>query len=319
MKSSGISRPATLSAAFLLTAMASHGDVLSKTSSFLRSATPSYTADSLDGSSGVVDGAFAPFSPADSDLGVQQILQPTPPVAPIYLTLGVDFQYTDNAPAAIGVAHDRSALMAALAGISWRPHIDKGWFADIGLSQEYYDFDDGDAMDFENGLFYVGVVKNMVDLDDTIFFARLEHQRITTGSLFEGDYHANRVRTGLQKSLFSTPHHEITGGISAAFDLSGGPDALERDEYALELAHTYSITPNLFLTTSARSVAWNYDQGGRDDSLNIIGTELSYNLSESSSITAGLFYTQNDSNTPFGFNDYKSWQGGLSLGYVLSF
>ena len=303
----------------LVLAATSHADILTNTSAFLRSGNPSYTAEGLDGSSGAADGAYAPFSPADSDLGVQQILQPTPAVAPIYLTLAADLQYTDNAPAAIGVAHDSSFMLATLLGISWKPHIQQGWFADIGFSQEYYEFDDGDALDFENGLIYAGVVKNLVDLDDTIFFARVEHQRITSGSLWDSDYFANRVRAGLQKSLYSTPHSELTGAISYAYDFGGGPVALERDELAIDLNYTYTITPKLFATASARTAFWDFEMGGREDTLHTAGVELSYNLSDASTISTGLYYTQNDSNTPGGINDYKAWQGGFTVGYVHSF
>ncbi|MDX1679996.1 MAG: outer membrane beta-barrel protein [Akkermansiaceae bacterium] len=303
----------------VLSAVALHADVLTETSSFLRSGNPSYSAEGLDGSAGVVDGAYAPFSPADSDLGVQQILQPTPNVTPIHLSLGVDLQYTDNAPAAVGVDHEGSALLTTVLGLSWKPHIQHGWFADLGLSQDYYEFEDGGALDFENGLYYAGLVKNLVDLDDTIFFARLEHQRITTGKLTDSDYFANRIRTGLQKSLYATPRSELKGGISAAFDLSGGPDALERDEYALELTYNHSLTHKLIATASARTAIWNFDTGGRDDSLHILGLGLSYNLNANSTISTGVYYTHNDSNTPGGLNDYESWQGGVSIGYSHSF
>ena len=190
----------------------------------------------------------------------------------------------------------------------------KGWFADMGVSQEFYEFEDSSALDFENFAPYIGVMKNIVALDDTTFYARYEYQRITTGSIGDSEYSAQRVRVGLQKVLFSTPRQQLSAGVNAAYDLSAGPDALERDEYAVELSYSYAITHKLTATLMGRSAIWNFDQGGRDDRVHIAGLDLSYNLNENTTVSAGVYYTNNDSNTPFGVNDSQSWQGGLSVG-----
>ena len=296
-----------------------HADILPDTSPFLRSASPAYSPEGLESSTGLVDPQFTPFSPGDSDLGVQEILTVRPDVTPVHVSLGVDLHYTDNAPATLFTTSDSSALLATRLGISWKPHLGNGWFADLGMSQEFYEFDENNALDFQNFLPYVGVVKNLVDLDDTIFYARYEYQRLTTSSFSESRYHASRVRTGLQKSLISTPRHQLSGGISAAYDLHAGPDALERKEYAVELSYSYSFTEKLSAVAIGRSAIWDFDDFGREDTVHTAGVELIYNFRENASVSTALYYTQNDSNSPFGANDSKAWQGGLTVGLNYSF
>lgn len=305
--------------ALLLTAAVAQGDILTDTLPFLRAPGPDYTPENLAPSTGIEDASYAPYSPADSDLGVQEILGVTPEKAPVNLMVGLDLHYTDNAPATVGNSPDGSVLLASYVGISWQPLLQDGWFADIGFIQEFYEFEDGDAYDFENGMPYIGVVKTLVDWDDTLFFARYEYQRLTSGKLTESDYFAHRIRTGLQKTLFSASRQQLSGGISIAQDIDANPERLERREYSAELSYTYAINNSVSATTIARSSLWEFDDGGREDKVHVAGVELSYRLCERATATTSLFYTKNDSNSPFGAGDSQSWQGGLGLGVNYSF
>ncbi len=302
-----------------LPVLSAHGDILSDTAPFVRSASPAYSPEGMESSTGLVDPQFTPFSPGDSDLGVQEILIERPAVAPLHVSVGVDLHYTDNAPSSLFSTGDSSFLFTTRLGMAWKPHLGNGWFADIGFVQEFYEFDDSSALDFENSMPYVGIVKNLVDLDDTIFYFRYEYQRLTTGSFSESAYHASRVRTGLQKSLISTPRHQLSAGISIAYDLQAGPDALERNEYAAELSYSYAITEKLSTVAIARSAIWDFDDNGREDKVHTAGVELIYNFTDNASVSTGLYYNQNNSNSPFGANDSKSWQGGLTVGLNYSF
>ena len=305
--------------ALLLSSFAVHGDVLSDFSGFLGSPGPDYDPGHLVPDAAVDDPAYAPFSPADSDFGVQQVLGARPECAPVDIFFNLDVNYTDNAPAAARALEDKSLFVSALLGASWRPHIAHGWFADIGAFGEIFRFDQGDATDFENMQPHLGVVKTLVDLDDTVFFARYEYQRLTVGSLSESNYSAQRIRTGLQKSLFLTARQQLAGGISAAFDLDANPEQLERIEYAVDLTYTWWISDQLAATAAWRGSYWDFDNGGRRDWNHIAGIELTYRICEHASVYSNIYYSSNDSNTPFGVNDFESWQAGLGLGLNYQF
>lgn len=305
--------------AFLLTALAAHGDILSDTLPFMGSPNPQYSPEDLEPELALEYPQYAPISPADSDFGVQQVLGETPDRAPVNFVLSMDLHYTDNAPAEAPAQQDGSYLISSLLGASWRPHLVKGWFADMGFTQEFYDFDNGDATDFENMQAYIGIAKNLVDLDDTVFFTRYEYQRLTTGSISDSDYSAQRIRTGLQKNLYLSPHQQLAGGISAAFDIDANSEDFERKEYAVEFSYTYIITDALSATATARHAIWKFDNGGRKDRNTLAGIELAYRLCENASLYSSVYYTKNASNALFGVNDSQSWQTGLGLGIKYSF
>ena len=305
--------------ALLLTAIAAHGDILSDFSPFLGSPNPDYDPAHLEPGTAVDDPSYAPFSPADSDFGVQQVLGETPDRAPVNVFFNFDVNYTDNAPAATRALEDGSFYFSALVGAAWQPHIANGWFGDVGIFQEFYEFDKGDAIDFQNMQPYIGVVKNLVDLDDTIFFARYEYQRLTTGSFSDSTYSAQRIRTGLQKTLFLTSRQQLAASLSGAFDLDANPERLERNEYASELTYTFWLTDALSTTAMWRCAYWDFDNGGRHDWNNLAGIELNYRICENATAYTSVYYSDNDSNSPLGVNDFQSWQVGLGIGLNYSF
>ncbi|MEM1085233.1 MAG: hypothetical protein AAGI48_14065 [Verrucomicrobiota bacterium] len=304
---------------FLLTSLAVHADVLSDFSPFLRTPGPDYSPADLEPDQAADDPSYVPFSPADSDFGVQQVLGARPERAPVYFFFNLDLNYTDNAPAPTRALEEGSWFASALVGASWRPHLGHGWFADVGAFAEFFQFEQGNATDFENMQPHLGVVKTLVDLDDTVFYARYEYQRLTSGSISETDYSAQRIRTGLRKDLYLDSRQQLAAGISAAFDLDANPERLERIEYAAELTYTWWFTDAISATALWRGAFWDFDNGGREDWNHTAGVELTCRLCENASIYTNLYYSNNDSNTPLGVNDFESWQAGLGLGLNYQF
>ncbi len=303
----------------LLTPLVATGDVLSESSPFLGSPGPRYDAGDFEPDQAGENPAFAPYSPADSDFGVQQILGTYDGPPPVKLFGYFDVNYTDNAPAPTRALEDGSWYFSGLVGADWRPRLAGGWFADVGLYQEIYRFDQGNAIDFENFQTHAGVVKTLVDLDDALFYARYEYQRLTTTSFSETDYSAQRLRAGLQKALYTGARQQLSAGISAAFDLDANPERLERIEYAAELSYTWWILNNLSATASWRGAYWDFDTAGRVDWNHTAGLELGWRFHPHATAYTQVFYSSNDSNTPFGVNDFEAWNAGLGIGLNLSF
>jgi hypothetical protein len=278
---------------------------------------PNYTEEGEE----VVPSALdqAPYSPADSDLGVQQILVEQPERFPVILDINAGFYYTDNSPSQLFFPSENSWFYTLSAEVAYRPHLVNGWFGDFSFNYDFVRFDEDTAVDYENMNFRLGVYKNLPDLDDTIVFFRYENQRVTTGSFFKDEYDAQRVRVGLQKSLWSAPRHSVVSTISYAYEFTAGPDILQRDEISMNLSYRYSITDAVYLVTTARVYRFDYDQFGREDWTYTMGTELVWQIDPNFRVMTSVYYDRNDSNQPFGFNDVQSWTGGLGVGMEWTF
>ncbi len=296
-----------------------HADVLSELSPFLGSSRPDYDPASLQADSAVGNPNYAPFSPADSDLGVQQVLGSYPGRSPVNVSFETSFSYTDNAPGTTAFDDDGAWFSASRLAVSWRPRIAYGWFADIGLAEEIYRFEGSQAADFENFDPYIGVVKSIPELDDLVFFTRYEYQRITTGSLSQSNYSAQRIRTGLQKDLLLGSRYQLAAGVDAAFDIDANPDELERNSYSADLRYTYWFADHLSSTLSWTGSLWDFRHNNREDWSQIVGLELTWTPCQNARIYTNVFYTNVHSNSAFGANDFEAWQSGIGVGLNYTF
>lgn len=304
---------------FLLIPAIAHGDILSSISPFFRSADPDYDANDFSQNSITDHSRRAPFSPADSDFGIQEILGDTSQAAKFNFFGNIDFNYTDNAPAKLGGAEDGSFFSVARFGGSYQSLLAAGWFADLGASIDSLEFERSQALDFQNLNTHVGLVKTLVDLDDSVFFLRYEYQRLTTGSFSQSDYSAQRLRAGLQKVLFARSNQELSASVSYAPDLDANAELLERVEYAAELSYTYWLFENVGASLSWRAAYWDFDNAGREDWNQTAGLELHWKLCPNSTVFTHVFFSNNDSNSAFGQNDFQAWTTGLGLGLNYSF
>ncbi len=292
---------------------AANADVLSSTQRFLDKED---NFDEYTENSGEVDGFEVdevPYSPADSDIGVQEVLVERDEVAPVIFRFSTAIFRTDNAASGSFFGDEPSWVSSTSASAIWRPHLVDGWFGDFGAGVGILQFEDSRAIDNENYSGRIGIYKNFPDLDDTIFFARYEYQLLGTGSLQDSDYTAQRIRAGLQKTLYAAPRHRITAGLSGAFEWTANPERLQRDEIEMDVSYRYSITDNLYTLASAGVSKFEYEDFGREDWSYGLGLELIWEMTRNFQLSASVFYDKNDSNTPFGINDYQSWTGGLGV------
>ncbi len=313
----------TVTTAIVLSSLSANADVLTSTQRFfgMGGQYPEYADENGETPASVLD--QAPYSPADSDLGVQEILVERAQRAPVIFDISTAILRTDNAPSGNprfpGAGDQSSWVSATSVSVAWRPHMVHGWFADLGLGQDFLRYDRTNAVDFENFNTRLGVFKVLPDLDDTIVFARYEYQRITTTSFREGDYNAQRIRAGLQKVLWAAPRHQVSGSISGAYEWTAHPTLLERNELSADIAYRYSITDSLYSLASARVSKFSYDQFGRDDTTIGLALELIYQFNENFRANASIFFDQNDSDTFGNANEYQTWTSGLGIGAQWTF
>ncbi len=260
----------------------------------------------------------APFSAADSDLGVQEILAPSSDRAPVLIDVATAVYFTDNAPMEFGPTEPSWLWHSRVTG-AFRPHLVNGWHADLSATQEFLWFDRTAALNYENSTVRAGVVKSFAGWDDTVLFARYEYQRLTTGSFSDGDYHAQRLRVGVQKALWETAQQSLMAGINAAYDVTARPEALERDSYGIELAHRYRFAPSLYSLVSWRSSFHDFQDSGREDWSHSLGLELIWQICPATRANISVFFDKNDSSTPSGANDYEAWTAGVGGGFIYSF
>ncbi len=303
----------------ILGSLAAQADVLTPTERFfgMGGQYPDYSEEGQEVLGTALD--QAPYSPADSDLGVQEILVERSDRSPVVFDLNTAILRTDNAPGRGGLTSEGSWLSSTRMAAAWRPHLACGWFGDLGINQDVLRFEASNATDYENFGARIGTFRILPDLDDTIVFARYEYQRITSGSLRDGDYNAQRLRAGLQKVLWAAPRHQLASNLSGSYEWTATPELLQRNHFSLDFAYRYSITDSVYTTATARASYFDYANFGREDFAYGLGLELIWEITRNFKASASVFYDNNDSNSAFAANDYEAWSGGLGLGLQWAF
>ena len=303
----------------LLGALCSQADVLTSTRRFfgMGGQIPPYTDDIGEVEPTVI--GQAPYSPADSDLGVQSILVPRGESEPLIFVLDTSLSRIDNAPSGNPATDTDSWISSSSMSLTWRSHLVHGWFADLGVSQDLIRYDRTNALDFESLNLRYGVYKSLASLDDTVFFARYEYQRLTFTSLSDEQYSGHRIRTGVLKTLWEAPGQQLTGGLSAAFEKYVVPSSANRDEYVADLAYHYSFTNSLSAVGSLSLARSCFDKFGREDWTYSTGLDLVWQINSDFIAKASVSYDRNDSNVFGNANEYQSWTAGAGLGLQWSF
>jgi hypothetical protein len=304
-----------LALALLLPAAAS-ADILTSLMPFLAKPTPDYSKEHRDA---LEPASLAPISPGDSDLGFQQILGSGSGMAPVNFSFDVAANYTDNAPGIFPGRDVGSFLLNTQIAAGWQPRLPGGCFADIGVREEIIRFENDNAQDFETFGAHLGVAKALVDLGDTVFFARYEYQRITDTSWTDESYTVGRIRTGLQKPLFMNARQQLSGSIDAAFDLHTDPRILKRNSYSAELNYSRWLSDRLTGVISWSESLWDFTNDDRQDWNHLVGLGVSYRLTDSATLSGNLFYTNHNADTFGTTNDFESWQTGVNFGCILTF
>ena len=296
-----------------------HADILSNLSPFLSSSRPDYDYAMMNSDASAANPRLAPFSPADSDLGVQQILQAYNGLPPIEFRFETSYNHTDNAPDNLPFQDTASLFWASQLDVNWMPRIANGWFLEIGLSAGWFQFENSSATDFENFEGHIGAVKSIPELDDLIFFVRYENQRITNGSFSDDSYSADRIRVGLRKDLILAPRYQLSAGVDSSFDLSANNADFERNQYTADLRFTYWFADKLSTSLSYTGSMWDFRDKGREDINQILGLELTWTPCDCLSIFTNVYFIDHNSNTAFSFDDYESLQSGIGFGVTYSF
>ena len=303
---------------FLFSAVTVHADILSSLSPYLSSSRRVYDPEVMDPDLDILSPRYAPFSPADSDLGVQQILGAYDGLPPLDFRFDVSINHTDNAPDNTPTPETSAWFWAGQVDVNWNPRIAYGWFLDAGVGQGVYRFDDSPESDFENFEAYLGVQKSIPELDDLLFFVRFENQQINLHT-FDRDYSANRIRMGLRKSLVTTSRHHLTAGIDAAFDLTANSDDRKRNQYSADLRYIYWFGDKLSSTIAWTGSRWEFDKYSRKDWNHVVSLELRWMPSDNFSIFTNIAYTDHNSNFDSSSENFSSLQSGLGFGVNYSF
>lgn len=240
---------------------------------------------------------------------------------------------TDNATLADEGTEVNDAYWRSGARVGWLPSIKGNLFANVGLTQEFFRYDDFTDLDFEYmvataGLFYTPQ-KNGTWLDlitqDLAMFANYNYYRITENDLADELFTNHSISAGLQKNTPIKRGHRIYYGVVVEPSLDATPTTGKRGEYRWFGGYIVEWTPKLSSTLLYTGSVFDYELDGREDVNHYLSLSQMITLWQgfqgsvawNSYVNLELAYALNDSNAEF--RDYENLTWGATLGMRVVF
>ncbi len=256
------------------------------------------------------ENTFSRPSSGDSDLGQQLLLKPRVSSNPFKVSVDASYYWTDNAAnQATNKAQDY--FLTTGVNLGWQKNLQGRYYGDAYLGQHWFRYDSLHELNYENAEASLGVLAILPELKNSILHLHYYYQRITRefGSPI---YEAHNIRMGLQKTFLIDRMNSINAGWVSSFGVSASPERLQRHEHALQLGHNLKLSSHWTLSTNYRLAYYDYfNFNGRADWYQITGTSLTYKACKNFDVSAGYYFSINQSNNSF--FDYQSQLGGLSL------
>jgi hypothetical protein len=257
------------------------------------------------------ENAYAPASPGDSDLGDQLILKRLEKVQPFTVWLDSSVFWTDNA-ANVNQGKIDDWFYVGGVNFSWQQRLKSRFYGDVYLGQHWYQYDQEDALNYENGEVSAGFLVLAPELANSIFFLNYYYQRITQDIDESPIYETHNIRTGVQKTFLINRLNSVNVGLMSSFALTADPNELRRHEHSLTLGYNLKITRELLFALNYRLIYYDYfELDGREDWYHNFGAYLAWQPTKYLELSAGYNFTLNESN--YEVFDYESQLTGPSV------
>ncbi len=260
------------------------------------------------------DTAFAPTSPGDDDIGQQLILKQVPKSEPFRFTADGFMFYTDNA-AHTSTGELSDSFYGWRAAAAYQPKLGNKLFADIGVSEDWFRYNELEALNFESLEVNASLLYAVPKLADSLIFAGYQYNRITQD--FEPLLNSHSIRAGIQKLVLIDRRNSINLGLMGDWDIDVDVAAIKRNEYSADVGWRYKLMQDLQLSLGYRYTYFDYSELDRSDNFHSIAFGVSYVPWKWCEIYLSATYSFN--NSDYDVYDYEAANLGGGLGVRIKF
>jgi hypothetical protein len=229
--------------------------------------------------------AFAPSSPADSDLGEQVLLQPAQTYQPFSAWTNWSAMWTNNAQL-LNNSNSPDTVLTGTVGGSYLPHLGGNLFADFSAEQSIFRYANNGSLDFNSLQLKAGFVYVVRELGDLALFSHYTYDLLTVRGFNRQIYADQTLSFGARKTFALNRANLLYSSFTADFALGGAPAYALRNEFSLLAGYQLSLTRNVKLDLYYRASAQDYRYSSRADFNQLIGGGLTLEVTKWLSVQA---------------------------------
>jgi hypothetical protein len=256
--------------------------------------------------------AFAPASPADSDLGEQVLLEQPEGYKAFSVSTDASFFWTSNAQL-LDESHQSDTFLTTGVGVTYLPHLGGNFFAEFSGDGRIYRYARNAGLDFNAFSLGAGLLYVFRELGDLTVHANYHYDLLTQRGFNREIYHDHSLNAGLRKAFILSRAHLIYTAAGADFSLGGEPEyALSHSFFAMA-GYQLGLTRWLKLDVYYRFAVQPYLQGSRTDVNQLVGYGLTAEITRWLSVQAAGNLAINSSNVdPYSYFA-ANLGGGISV------
>ncbi len=260
------------------------------------------------------DAAHAVASPNDPDLGEQAILKRADAYQAWTFFTSAPFSYTSNVALSRSGEQD-DVLFTPAVGINYAPRITRTLYANVGVTQQFFYYDQFDGLNFASFDFRAGLVYTVPAWHNLLVRADYDFNRLTSENLDDEIFTNHSLNFGAELPFRIGRAQQISVGSDFSFSVASHPDAPARNDYSGFVGYSVNLSRDLTLSAVGRLAVRDYVEGDRTDVSGILALSANYRFNKWLSVNAISTFAKNSSNQSVFDYDVFNLGGAVSLSF----
>jgi hypothetical protein len=255
---------------------------------------------------------YAVASPNEADIGEQQILKRMEEYKPFTVSVYSPFYWTSNA-ALVSKGEQDDILVAPGVTLLYQPRITKTLYAEIGVVQQFFFYDQLTELNFASFDVLAGAVYYLPQFHNLSLRALYDYNRLTDTDNFDELFVNNSVILTAELPFRIGRAQQIVLGTALNLSFAGNPESPRRNNYSPYVSYDVALSRSLSLDAAFQLAVRDYYSGDRTDVNEILSLSANYRIRDWLTLSALSSFAWNQSNHSVFDYSVANVGGGVSL------
>ena len=255
---------------------------------------------------------YAVTSPSDKDIGEQQILKRMEEYKPFTVSVYSPFFWTSNA-ALVSRGEEDDFVVAPGITLLYQPRITRTFYAEFGVTQQFFLYDRFSELNFASFDAIAGVVYYLPQFHNLSLRARYDYNRLTDTDRFDEFFVNHSIILNAEVPFQIGRAQQIFAGVALNLSFYAHPEAPRRNDYSFYVGYDVGLSRSFSIDAAARLAVRDYYVGDRTDVSEILSLSANYRIRDWLILSALSSFAWNQSNHSVFDYSVGNIGGGVAL------
>jgi len=255
---------------------------------------------------------YAVASPNEEDIGKQQILKQIEEYKPFTVSVYSPFFWTSNA-ALVSRGEEDDFVVAPGITLLYQPRITRTFYAELGVTQQFFLYDRFSELNFASFDAIAGVVYYLPQFHNLSLRARYDYNRLTDTDHFDEFFVNHSIILNAEAPFQIGRAQQIFAGVALNLSFYAHPQLPRRNDYSFYLGYDVGLSRFFSIDAAARLAVRDYYVGDRTDVSEILSLSANYRIRNWLILSALSSFAWNQSNHSVFDYSVGNIGGGVAL------